>query len=250
MNYIKKLLPRKIRKFIHLIIFNKATCFIENLILFNKLEFDNEKITDNQKIISNFTRSLIRHNLYEKYEIEAMKKLNFFDNNYIDLGSSIGLTSLLVSKRVKNKKVILVEPVSEFLDFSKKLLLKYYENEYHFINAALTYNSNKKFIIKNNNLDSYISEEGDIEVNPIKFSEILKVTKLDSFNLLIDTEGGAYDLLFNDQSLLKNCKKLIIEEKFTTFYSEKKVFDKLKALGFQVVYFQKSWESNIIGAIK
>ena len=125
----KNFIPRKARLIIHIIYFDYLMTFLEKTPFFNKLYFRNIQLPDYKNIIDLKTKSLIRHNLYENYELEAIEKMEIWDNNFIDLGSSIGLCSFVVSSNMSNDhKHILLEPSRSLLDYSKKIISKQEHN--------------------------------------------------------------------------------------------------------------------------
>lgn len=46
------------------------------------------------------------------------------------------------------------------------------------------------------------------------------------------------------------CEKLIIDEEFSSIYTKERVLKKLEELNFSVVFFEKCWNSFVIGAKK
>lgn len=245
---LKKFIPPKLRVILHKVYFNPLICYVENVLCRNRIKHFNLIIEDDNKIISNFTRSLIRHNLYEKYEFEAVKKLELKPDNLIDLGSSIGLLSLSISMKQENKKIILVEPVEEYLEFSKELFKNYSLNEHHFLNKAIDYSNNKIFLDKKDILDSEINYSSGINIDKISVEEIIQTFDIDTFNLIIDIEGKSFEPLFKESRIFTKCSNLIIEEKFCEDYKKEIVLKKLEELGFEVIYFQQTRGSNIIAA--
>lgn len=245
---LKKFIHPTIRILLHKFYFNSFICFLENIVCKNKIKHFDLLLKDDEKIISNFTRSLIRHNLYEKYEFEAVKKLALKPDNLIDLGSSIGLVSLAIARNQKNKKIIMVEPVKEYLEFSKELFKNYSQNEHYFLNNAIDYSDNKIFLNKKDILDSEINYSSGVEIDKISIKEIIETFNLDTFNLIVDIEGKSFEPLFNEYGILNRCSNLIIEEKFSEVYKKEKVFGQLNEVGFDVIYFQQTRGSNIIAA--
>ena len=68
--------------------------------------------------------------------------MEIWDNNFIDLGSSIGLCSFVVSSNMSNDhKHILLEPSWSLLDYSKKIISKQEHKNNIFINKAISYDS-------------------------------------------------------------------------------------------------------------
>ena len=73
----KNIIPRKARLIIHKIYFDYLMTFLEKCLFFNKLYFRNIQLPEYKNIIDLKTKSLIRHNLYENYELEAIEKWRF-----------------------------------------------------------------------------------------------------------------------------------------------------------------------------
>lgn len=245
---LKSFIPLKIRVILHKIYFNPLICYLENLVCGNKIKYSDLVLVDDKNIISNITRSLIRHNLYEKYEFEAVENLFLEPENLIDLGSSIGLLSLSIARKQENKKIVLVEPVFEYQAFSKKLFKKYSKNEHYFVNKAIDYSDNKIFIEKKDILESEVNYLSGKNIDKVTINEIIKSFKIDRFNLIIDIEGLSFEPLFKESNIFSKCTNLLIEEKFSEEYKKEIVFEKLKDLGFEVFYFQETRGSNVIAA--
>ena len=251
LNFITKLksyLPTWLRIFLHKLYFNNFITLIENILNKNKIKHRELIIEDKDKIISNFTRSLIRHNLYEKYELEASSILFNKPEDLIDLGSSIGIVSLSTAMKQKGKKIVLVEPVIEYLEFSKNLFHQHSENTHHFVNKAVDYSNKDIFLEKKDILNSEINYLDGKNINKTTLFQIVSEYNIDFFNLIIDIEGKSFEPIFEDEKIMEKCKNLIIEEEFDTKYTEVVVMEKLSQIGFEVKYFEKSRNSNIIGA--
>lgn len=246
----KNFIPSKLRRFLRKIYFNRITANFENLIFLNKVNFLKLEINDKDKIISNKTKQLIRHSLYEYYELEAISKLKYFDNHFIDLGSSIGLTSYFVSQALFGKKIIVVEPVLDYLNFSKKILNKD-QNEIVFLNKAIYYDNEIAYIKRGiSNLSSSINASSGDAVEITSLSEIISINNLKEFNLLVDIEGYGFQLLFEEEGALQNCRKIIIDEKIDTNFTYEVVEEQLNKLGFEIVYSQNAWNGIVLGAVK
>ena len=252
----KKAFPKKIRVLIHKIYFDYVMILFEKTPFFKNIYFRNIQLPKNQNIIDPKTKSLIRHNLYENYEIEAIEEMEIWDNNFLDLGSSIGLCSYIVSSNMnKNHKHILVEPNKELIEYSKLLISKTEHSNNLFINKAIGYDyANAMFDPGPNTLSGKIISYEPRKDFPIiectQIENIIKENEIDSFNVLIDIEGYSFYPLFKEELIMQKCKKIILEESFESEYTAEKVFEQLKNLGFEIVYNQKTWGSNIIGAIK
>tara|TARA_B100000427_G_scaffold329600_1_gene346538 strand:+ start:2463 stop:3257 length:795 start_codon:yes stop_codon:yes gene_type:complete len=253
-NLIKKFIPKYFRRKLRLIYFNQLVMSIENKIYGKNFTFEGVKFDDKNEIIDFETKSLIRHGLYEKYEFEAIHTIGMFDNNFIDLGSSIGLTSFLVGKNINKKKLIMVEPNIELLNFSEKYINIHSDNENKFINKAINYeNKNVYFNKEKSSLAGYVTTKNrneSLAIESTSISEIVNLFCLGSFNLLIDIEGYSFEPLFKEESVFEKCNKIIIEESFTSKYPKDKVFTQLEKLNFQIIYFEEAWDAYVIGAKK
>jgi FkbM family methyltransferase len=229
----KNFIPSKLRRFLRKIYFNRITANFENLIFLNKVNFLKLEINDKDKIISNKTKQLIRHSLYEYYELEA-----------------IGLTSYFVSQALFGKKIIVVEPVLDYLNFSKKILNKD-QNEIVFLNKAIYYDNEIAYIKRGiSNLSSSINASSGDAVEITSLSEIISINNLKEFNLLVDIEGYGFQLLFEEEGALQNCRKIIIDEKIDTNFTYEVVEEQLNKLGFEIVYSQNAWNGIVLGAVK
>lgn len=108
------------------------------------------------------------------------------------IGEEYGLQELL---ETKNCNVILVEPVPEFFNNLKQAYGKYTNCNFIYENSAITPNTGVTKI-KKQGCCSYISNDGDIEVNSLSWNDFMnkhKITKIDC--LLIDCEGYEQTIL-------------------------------------------------------
>ncbi len=253
---LKSVLPKSLRLILHKLYFDNLMIFYEKIFSFRKLYFNNLELPEYTGIIDYKTRSLIRHKLYEKYEIDAINKLELWDNNFIDLGSSIGLCSYLIaSKMNSNYKHILVEPNKNLLEYSKLLMSELGNKNKIFINKAISYESETMLFDPGDNILSgkiinYEKNSNFEFVDCTNIKSIIETHQIESFNLLIDIEGLSFLPIFHEEDDLKNCNKIIIEEAYDKNYNFNIIENQLKKLGFNVIFNQQSWGSNIIGAVK
>tara|TARA_B100002019_G_scaffold284742_1_gene292808 strand:- start:1774 stop:2559 length:786 start_codon:yes stop_codon:yes gene_type:complete len=252
----KKILPKNIRLILHKLYFDNLMVFYEKYFNFKKLYFNNFELPEYDSIIDYKTRSLIRHKLYEKYEIEAINKLELWDDNFIDLGSSIGLCSYLVGSKMNSNNIhILVEPNKVLLEYSKLVMSKLENKNKIFINKAIGYDAETMFFNPSDNIlsgkvVSFKTNNSFDSVYCTNLGSIIKTHEVESFNVLIDIEGLSFLPIFNEESSFNMCNKLIIEESFGGKYNFKDVKNQLEKLGFKITFNRETWGSNIIGAEK
>ncbi|MFN0293147.1 FkbM family methyltransferase [Pedobacter helvus] len=177
----------------------------------------------------NFIKSSIFLGLYERSEINCIAKYLNPDLPVMELGCSIGATSMTILKTIKNKKLISVE--------ANPLLLKNLQStqkinnlsNWHIINKAVDYSGKDhiSFAIDPGNLGSKKSEtnstDKDVLVPTVTISELLNAYKIDTnFNLVCDIEGAEIEFILNDSKTLKErCNTLIIELHDTIYSSIK-----------------------------
>ena len=244
---IGKFLNPNLKKKLRKLYFNKFIFLIEDIFWKSEVYFEGILLTKDKEIMTPEIKSLIRTKLYEKNEMLAIEKLQMYGEDLIDLGSSIGLTSLKVVQNTNNKKIVLVEPISEYLNYSKIQLEAFKNNSYFYENKAIDYSKENKFIDKNvNNLLSKLSDKGGKKVTKITISEILEKYSIKTYNLIIDIEGNSFDPLFNEEKALKNCKKMIIEDNFDK-YSKSEIEERVTELDFNIDFYMPSMYGNVIG---
>jgi FkbM family methyltransferase len=244
---IGKFLNHNFKKKLRKLYFNKFISLIEDIFWKSEVYFEGILLTKNKEIMTPEIKSLIRTKLYEKNEMLAIEKLQMYGEDLIDLGSSIGLTSLKVVQNTNNKKIVLVEPILEYLNYSKIQLEAFKNNSYFYENKAIDYSKENKFIDKDvNNLLSKLSDNGGQKVTKITISEILEKYSIKTYNLIIDIEGNSFDPLFYEETALKNCKKMIIEDNFDK-YSKSEIEDRITELDFNIDFYIPSKYGNVLG---
>ena len=247
---LKIFLPNFLLNFFRKIYFNKLILKLEDRYFRAEVVFENTKLIDPNNLLDLEIKSLIRHNLYERYELEAIDALDLYNDNFIDLGSSIGITALKVARKTSGKKIILVEPIKEFLFFSKQVENLYPTNDYFFINKAINYSDHEVYILKGkNNLDSQISYLRGKPIESTNLTNIVNEFCLESYNLLIDIEGYSFEVIFKDPEALVGCKKIIIEDDFNNNKLEN-VIEHLSNLGFHTDFQADSRHGFVLGMSK
>jgi FkbM family methyltransferase len=205
-----------IKKLTFIILCNEFIGFVISRIFSNKipnlrtLKF-NEFIDVKSDFISNTVKSMIFWGFYESAEIRLIQKNLTNELMVVELGSSIGVVSREILKKLNNsKKLICVEANPFLIDKIKTNTSQY--NNIQIVNAALSYNENKEvsITVSRNNTESRINNElnhNSIVIPTVKLSELIN----ESFILISDIEGSEVDFLLNDSETLRKCKKIFIE---------------------------------------
>ena len=207
-------------------------------------------------------------NIQQKHDREFFYKKKYEENNFkfifsnkffkkpfrfIDIGSNIGIYSLVISKKLKNcKKVVAFEPI---LETYKKLKLNVEKNlmedKIETVNIALS-NTNQtkkmKSILINNQVQASkyeINNEGNINVISKVFDDLYNY-KNENIFIKCDTEEHEFEIIHGMKKNLKENNCLIQIEIFDRNF--KKLDSLLNELGYQLA--KKTLEKDTYFYIK
>lgn len=186
--------------------------------LFVKWNINNEFIKKKYGYInvskqSIFLKSLIFFGVYERKERIIIQKYLKTGFDIIELGSSLGVITLLLCKKSK-KKVITVEAnpcLNRNLNLTK---FKNQLNNLYIYSQAISYQQGfVKFEIDYNNLGSKISETNGTFIQTIRIEDIVYQNNIKEFILISDIEGAEIEFILNlqDANIINNCVQIIIE---------------------------------------
>lgn len=208
----------------------------------NKLDLNN-----NETFVYHFKKNHRKFDLYLRtfkgdidifYEIFWKKTydqhLNFLQEKpkvIVDLGAHIGLTSIYLSLKYPDAKIVAVEASPENF-----LLLK--ENTSSFkniecVNAAIYFEDGTvNFGSEELSYNQRISDSGT-ETKAISVESLMKEHQLNEINLLkIDIEGGEVELLSKNNSWLEKVENIIIE--IHQDYTQEHLNKDLQPFGFTI----------------
>jgi FkbM family methyltransferase len=172
-----------------------------------------------------FVKFLMFFNLYKKNERKLVKYL-FSDLDTIEAGGGIGLVSMFLKRKIGNKKLIILEPnkfnhktilknfKSNSLAINPKNILEYGIRDYDQKNAKFNlYKSNFANSFSDNSIykDSFAKKKASIKINTISIPSLMKNFKIKKFQLVIDIEGGEYNLIKNNNNWMRHCKAVLLE---------------------------------------
>ena len=166
-----------------------------------------------------FIKGSIFWGLYERSEIKMIKKYMLKDYPIIELGASLGVTSLAISEVSLHKKIVSVEANRKLITNleSTKSLNKL--QNWTILNYAIDYSgsSHIKFTVDPANLGSHKSYNHEtaniIEVPTITLEKVNKKwLNTEEFVLIADIEGAEIEFVLNDQIFLQEyCQQMILE---------------------------------------
>jgi FkbM family methyltransferase len=196
--------------------FNHLTIRIISILLRQRFPFHKITIDVSDKVILPLTKSLLYYEVYEKNEVNFVKKYLSESDDVIELGSSIGVMGSIISNIQTSGRYISVEADPSLINANRKNLSLNRKTDYVLINKAVDYfNKTVSFASSKSTLAGKVShDEQDsmtITVETITLNEICNTYNLNNFTLVCDIEGAEITIILNDKLALGKCKKMIIE---------------------------------------
>ncbi|MEM3334034.1 MAG: FkbM family methyltransferase [Thermoplasmata archaeon] len=172
--------------------------------------------------------------LVETFFKDAYQFLKVEGKDVIDIGANIGDTAIYFAIKGA-RKVISLEPYPyTFAQAIKNISSSEFKDKIEIINAG--YGKDKKIkidisFIPDNGSDLREAENG-LDINLYSLKTLVNKYNIDSGILKMDCEGCEYNLLNEDDEIIKKFAMIQIEY----HYGYEKLVDKLKDCGFNVKY--------------
>jgi FkbM family methyltransferase len=166
------------------------------------------------------TAAMIFWNLYESAEIRFVKKYWRNDMSTIELGSSVGVVSSYLGRRLSpSKKLICVEGNPELVPVLTDNVERNTQGaKVEIVNMAVHYDAPViSFEIGSTNLTSRVlsgsgeKATGVVDVRSISLETLVRMVEEPFFQIVCDIEGAEVGLILNDGASLAACATLIIE---------------------------------------
>lgn len=218
---------------------------------FGKLIFwiNGNKITRNgasyvldSPLINNRVKALIFWNLYEKAEIRFVQKYLSGKYPVIEFGGSIGIVSSVISKKIGQQQLLIVEANIGLISVLETQLRINKFEEFEIIHAGVGNGRELFFITGNDNTVGKVSTHSESLVDQIPMitlRSLLLGKNISDYSLVSDIEGAELCFIFDDPSSLKNCKELIIELHDATWngklISISEQIQQLESIGFRII---------------
>ena len=158
---------------------------------------------------------------YEPVEINFVKKYLCPDRDVIDLGSSLGVVTSHVGRKLRaGRRVICVEANPQLPDIIRANVMRNAPHvQLKIVSGAVDYSPDQREFVELalgfDNLVAHIVEDDavphGISVPVISLSEIIRHYKIDEYTLVSDIEGSEVGLLEMDGAALARCRQMIIE---------------------------------------
>jgi FkbM family methyltransferase len=190
--------------------------------------------------LSNRTKALVFWNLYESAEARLISRHLPKSLPVLELGSSLGIISKLISDRI-DANLVCVEANSRLIPSIEYNLKQHPNEKWKVINAGLSYSSAPIRFTGglDNNLTGRVNEhEGDF-ISTITVRDILADYDITEYSLVCDIEGSEVEIFKLDKDSLKLCRIIIIELHATVFQGHPYTIDDLIKLveesGFSIL---------------
>jgi FkbM family methyltransferase len=176
------------------------------------------------------------------------------DSRILDCGANIGAFSLLCSARLKDVRVVGIEPFpSTFKRFVHAIEQNGLSEKITPLNAAVVGTPGTVFMDDAKNVASHSRKVGGrqgIEVEGMTIEMILDQAGFTEVDLLkVDVEGAEYKLFAETpDSVLRRCQRIGLE--YHSNGDSAELFKKLEAAGFAVARYPKKGKAGVVEFIR
>tara|TARA_B100000963_G_scaffold144202_1_gene125623 strand:+ start:1731 stop:2522 length:792 start_codon:yes stop_codon:yes gene_type:complete len=167
-------------------------------------------------------RELFMNGYYEEKQLNILSKSikKYSINNFIDIGSNIGIYSMVMAKNHSNLTIHAFEPHKDaFKRLKENVSLNNFGNRIHLYDHALSNKNGDNFLEAKNRFGlsqsggAKISDKGNIKIKYKIGDDLLKIKK-EHIAIKIDTEGHELFVLHGIKDLLSDNKVFLQIEIF------------------------------------
>jgi FkbM family methyltransferase len=174
-------------------------------------------LTIDTHYVTDWTCASLFWGLYESAEARFVKSYLRADQPVVELGSSLGVISCLIRRRLSAKhQLICVEPNPHLIDgIQSNLKINGLNYNLSIKQTAIDYDKPQVSVILGcSNVDTKVSHDqfSDIVVPTITLSRLLKEMQIEGdYTLVADIEGAEAGIIYSDMPALQHCRQIIIE---------------------------------------
>lgn len=199
---------------------------------------DNKRLTGEPLLKQIHTQlSLLHGSLLEEYYEQLMAALFISPSDKVlELGANVGRNTCVIAKILKKSKNLVA---LESDPNSVKLLTE--NRDHNKLSFKIEDSALSKISLIQSGWNTIPSEDvlpGYYKVKTITYSELKKKYKIKFNTLVADCEGALYYILRDEPNMLKDFKKVIVENDYADINHYNFVNSLLLANGFKVVYSQ------------
>ena len=207
----------------------------------DKFYYTFKDVTFFLNIRDSIDREFFMNGYYEEKQLNILSKSikKYSINSFIDIGSNIGIYSILMAKNHSNLTIYAFEPHKDaFRRLKDNVNLNKFNNRIYLYNYALSYKNGNSFLEAKNRFGlsqsggAKISDKGNIKIKYQIGDDLIKI-KNEHIAIKIDTEGHELFVLKGIKNLLANNKVFLQIEIFPQNTNDVTKF--LNNLGFQLI---------------
>ena len=222
-NKIRQLVPRHLKSTITQILCHQSVGYLLAKIYADKIPSRGISILTASSRITNQTKASLFWRLYERAEIGFIQYYLRSDQDVIELGGSIGVTSCYILKKLnKTAKFLTLEADPELaVLLETNLILNNPNRNYTVINKAISYNSSShtqvEYTIGQHSTSGKLvhketrKNQQTCLVETITLAELIAENQIGEYVLVSDIEGAESGIFLHDSSSLSQCQQIIIE---------------------------------------
>lgn len=165
----------------------------------------------------------MKFNIYELKERSLVEKMSK-DIDIIEAGAGIGLISMYLKKKTKDKNLVMIEPNKKMNEIIKKnfILNGFSEDDIIIENYGLSdeirnnvpfkkFESDMANTISNESLNYNLKKKNTDYIDTTNLNSILTKYEIKKFQLVLDIEGEEANVLTKNNEWLKNCQSILLE---------------------------------------
>ncbi len=206
--------------------------------------------TDSPRI-ANETKAALFWGIYERAEIDFVRRHLDGDLDVVELGGSIGVLSCAILRgMVDAAKLVTVEADPALTGLLERNVASNHPGRrYNVLQQAVSYTaapgSAVDYSVGESNVSGRVAAGGDVERGDVRsvpattLSRILAEHEIEDYALVADIEGAEAQILLHDAPGLARCREIIIElheaEVDGARFSIQDLVDRIEALGFQLI---------------
>lgn len=236
---VRKIVPSSIKRIIFRLLCNSVSGFLIAKIYKNRIPSKVGRVLVDPKVVELRWISAIFFGLYERVELYMIREYLSGENDVIELGSSIGVTTKAIMARVlPDVTVVAVEANPSLVG-----LLRENTEEFRniaIVNKAITDGCRDRiyFSVTGGSLAGTVTNDklGSIEVEATTLKNLLTDYNVDRFDLVCDIEGAEEIIAEDKDQVLNRCDLIILEMDVKEDHAKIKIKGQFSVYGFDVIY--------------
>jgi FkbM family methyltransferase len=205
-------------------------------------------LVENADVVSSQMVANIFFGIYERAEIDLVRRFLPKHLDVVELGASLGVNTCTIARNTATQRMVIgveADPVLCAMA-TRTLALNGYGDRVTLVNAAIDYSGQDQVIMRRgaDNLSGSLSDDGTFrstyKVVAVTLGRLLTQHHLGDYSLVADIEGAEVAILLADRKALERCRAIIIEIEDGShagqFLTRKEIRELIADLGFLLQY--------------